>query len=164
VDTPPIDPTPEAPAPAEPAEQECYIQVHTHFFVLAFLLLLCTPRIQIDGVEHKRRWGRHRFDVSPGAHEVTVWFPYLFFSECGKNTVDVDAVPGAPEEVDFNMPPWMLAKGKMTVGPATEAALEGAEADEAAKKKTMMIAGISAAIIIFCCCCGGVGGALLGSM
>jgi len=147
----------------EPNE-DCYIQVNTRFFILAFLLLLCTTVIEIDGEKHKRRWGRHRFDVSPGRHEVSVYFGYLFMPECGRNSIDVDVMPGAPMEVDFNMPPWMLAKGAMSVGPVTEAALEGDEADAAANQKMLIVAGISAAFILFCCCGGAIGGLVLGNI
>ncbi len=142
----------------EETHQDTYIQVNTRFFPLAFILLICTPTISIDGEEHSRRWGRHRFDLPPGRHEVEVWFRYLFWEKCGHNTIDVEAVPGAPVEVDFYMPPWMLMAGLIKSGPVEEAAPTGEEADQAAQKTAMIAVAASVAVILVCCC----GGALLG--
>lgn len=152
-----VDPTPEP-------SLDCYIQVNVRFFILAFILLLCTPVIEIDGEKSKRKWGRYRFDLEPGPHKVTVWFPYLFLDRCGKNSVQVEAVPGAPVEVDFFMPPWIFAKGWMKVGPVEQPAPEGAEAEAARNKTLLMVLGGSAGLITLCCCCGGVLGVIGGSI
>ena len=91
------------------------IEVKAGFFLLAFFLFFCTPRIEIDGAVHKKSWGTHFFEVAPGRHEVAVYFRYLFMAQCGRNSVSVDVAQGAVTRVRYNMPPWMFAKGSLKV-------------------------------------------------
>ncbi len=91
------------------------IEVKAGFFPLAFLLFFCSPRIEIDGTVHKRSWGRHFFEVSPGRHQVTVYFRYLFMSRCGKNSISVNVAAGTVTHIRYYMPPWMFAKGSLKV-------------------------------------------------
>jgi hypothetical protein len=91
------------------------IEVKAGFFPLAFLLFMCTPRIEIDGKVYKKSWGTHFFEVPPGQHRVTVYFGYIFKPRCGENAVSVNVVGGTVAHVSFYMPPWMLAKGSMKV-------------------------------------------------
>lgn len=91
------------------------IEVKTGFFPLAFILFLCTPRIEIDGYVYKTKWGTQSYQVVPGQHKVTVYFGYLWMSRCGENTVYVNVAPGQALHVDYSMPPWMFAAGSMRV-------------------------------------------------
>jgi hypothetical protein len=95
------------------------IQVQLTFFPLAFLLLFCTPHVEIDGVVQKRPWGTHFFSVTPGLHRVRIWFPYLIMPQCGLNAVDVDVAAGTFVNVRYFMWPWMFAAGKLEVTPAS---------------------------------------------
>ena len=91
------------------------IEVKTGFFPLAFLLFLCTPTIEIDGVPEKRAWGRSRFEVAPGKHRVKIYFRYLFKPQCGANEIDVTVDEGQVASVKYWMPPWMFAPGSLKV-------------------------------------------------
>jgi hypothetical protein len=91
------------------------IEVKTGFFPLAFFLFFCTPRIEIDGQVHKKSWGTHFFEVSPGTHTITVYFGYFFMSRCGQNSISVNVPAGTVRHVRYNMPPWMFAKGSLKV-------------------------------------------------
>lgn len=91
------------------------VEVKAKFFPLAFLLFLCTPRIEIDGQVHKKYWGTHFFEVPPGTHQITVYFRYLFMSRCGQNTISVNVAPNTVTRVRYYMPPWMFAKGSLKV-------------------------------------------------
>jgi hypothetical protein len=90
-------------------------EIKTGFFPLAFFLFACTPRIEIDGHVHKKYWGTHFFELSPGAHKITVYFPYFFMSHCGENSISVNVRAGTVTRVSYNMPPWMFAKGSLKV-------------------------------------------------
>jgi hypothetical protein len=87
------------------------IQIDTSFFVLSFFLYLCTPTIVIDGVACQRPWGSHSFQLSPGMHNVKIFFRYLFMSTCGANAINVVVQPDCIHRITYVMPPWMFSKG-----------------------------------------------------
>jgi hypothetical protein len=89
------------------------IEVKTGFLVFAFFFFACTPRIEIDGVVHLKPWGRHKFTVTPGDHQVKIYFRYLFLSHCGENTISVKLEPGETCQLKYWMPPWMFCKGTL---------------------------------------------------
>jgi hypothetical protein len=93
------------------------LEIKTGFFPLAFFLFFCTPRIEIDGVVHRRPWGRSKFDVPPGNHRVKIYFHYLFKPECGANEIDVTVGDGQVASIKYWMPPWMFARGSLKVEP-----------------------------------------------
>ena len=97
------------------AESRTGVEVHATFFPLSFFLFLCTPRIDIDGKVQKKPWGRHFFSLNPGRHTVRVYFPYFFMSQCGANSIDVTVAPGRISQVEYFMPPWMMAKGSISL-------------------------------------------------
>lgn len=91
------------------------VEVRVRFFPLAFFLFFCTPRIEIDGVAHKKYWGTHFFELAPGSHTICIYFRYIFMSACGRNSISVNVEPGKVTQVSYYMPPWMLAKGSIRV-------------------------------------------------
>jgi hypothetical protein len=95
------------------------VDVKAGFFPLAFFLFMCAPRIVIDGGEPQlRSWGTHFFPLSPGRHTVKVYFKYLFSSECGANTREIDVTEGSVVRVTWYMWPLMFLSGSMkVVGP-----------------------------------------------
>ena len=100
-------------SPATP--QTTGIQLTLRFFPLAFLLLFCTPVVVINGAAHRLAWGSHWFPLQPGHYNVKVFFPYLFWPECGANSVVIELHHGTVRTVDFFMWPWVFAKGTMSV-------------------------------------------------
>jgi hypothetical protein len=91
------------------------VEVKVQFFPLAFLFLFCTPVVTVDGVAYRLAWGSHFFHLPPGQHTVRVFFYYLFVPQCGDNYVTFDLQEGTVRLVSFYMPPWIFAKGSMSV-------------------------------------------------
>ncbi len=91
------------------------VEVKTGFFWLAFIFFFCTPRIEIDQAVHKKYWGRHFFELSPGEHQVTVYFVYLFKPRCGENSITVTVAPDTVTHIRYFMPPWIFVKGSLKV-------------------------------------------------
>lgn len=89
------------------------VEIKLGFFPLAFFLVVCTPRVEIDGTVHKKYWGTHFFPTTPGQHTVKVYFRYLFMARCGANSIDVKVSEGATSRLKYSMPPWMFAKGSL---------------------------------------------------
>ena len=111
-----------AKAPAAEGQPETVLAVKTAFFPLAFLLLLCKPTIVIDGKAYRKHWGTHSFEVDPGKHHIKIFFPYLFWPECGANSIDVTVEEGKTTRVKFYMPPLVLLKGSLKMDQATATA------------------------------------------
>lgn len=91
------------------------LEVTPGFFPLAFFFFFCAPVIEIDGKAAQVRWGTHRYSVTPGRHQVRVWVPYLFWSRCGENAVEVSVDTTKPTHVSWYMPPLVFLKGSMRV-------------------------------------------------
>jgi Protein of unknown function (DUF2510) len=84
------------------------LHLRTRFFPLAFLLYLFPPRCSIDGsYEIPIRWGDNPLPVPPGRHHVRVWFPYLFYGQCGVAEAVVD-VPTGGLFLEYKAPTWWV--------------------------------------------------------
>lgn len=91
------------------------VVVRAWFFPLGFFLFFCTPTIVIDGQTYGRSWwSNHFFPLTPGRHNVKIFFKYLHMDECGANSIDVDLERGQVRKIKYFMPPWMYAKGSIT--------------------------------------------------
>lgn len=91
------------------------VEVKLSFFFGAFLLLLCTPKVEIDGTVHKKYWGTHFFPTTPGKHSVKVYFRYLVMSHCGANSIDLTVADGSVVRIKYFMWPWIFAKGSLKI-------------------------------------------------
>jgi len=91
------------------------VELHLGFFPLAFFLFFCSPRVEVDGTVQRSGWGKHVLDLPVGRYTITVYFPYFTMSRCGENSISVDVAEGRTTRVKYYMPPWMLAKGSLTV-------------------------------------------------
>jgi hypothetical protein len=91
------------------------IEVKLSFFPLAFLLLFCTPRVEINGQAHTCPWGTHFFALPPGAHRIAIYFPYITSSRCGENSVTVNLPENHVRRVNYFMWPWVFAPGSISV-------------------------------------------------
>ena len=89
------------------------IQVTTSFFPLSFFLYACTPRIVIDGEVMLRPWGTHSFQLTPGMHNVQVYFHYLLFAKCGFAQTNVVVQPHCVHRLKFEMGIFMFVPGKL---------------------------------------------------
>lgn len=91
------------------------LEIKTGFFPLAWFLFFVTPTIEINGVKHKRKWGKTFFELSPGEYRIKISFPYMGKSECGANEIQVTLSEGQRKRITYNMPAWMLAKGTIKI-------------------------------------------------
>lgn len=91
------------------------LEIKTGFFGLAWFLHFVTPVIEINGQRVKKPWGTSYFELEPGNYTVKIYFSYFVMSQCGANQVSVKLDEGQSKMISYKMPPWMLAKGKMTV-------------------------------------------------
>ena len=96
----------------EKKRQKTGVSIKTGFFPLAFLLYLCTPCIEIDGVVHKVRWGTHFFPLTPGRHVIRIYFYYLF-TRTGTNSIDIVVEEGVTDKIKYWMPPLIILKGSL---------------------------------------------------
>ncbi|MFT5858151.1 MAG: hypothetical protein ACI865_000235 [Flavobacteriaceae bacterium] len=89
------------------------IEVKTGFFPLAWFLYFVSPVVVINGEKNTQKWGRTFFDLPPGEYLIKVYFPYMWKPECGANQITVKLGEGETKRIDYNMPPWMFAKGRL---------------------------------------------------
>ena len=89
------------------------IQVETSFFPLSFFLYACTPRIVIDGEVMLRPWGSHSFQLTPGLHQVQVYFHYLFMAKCGFTQTKVVVQPNCVHQLKYEMGILMFMPGSI---------------------------------------------------
>lgn len=93
-----------------------YIETHTSFFFLAFILHFFKTLMVIDGADQgKVPWGTQRFPVTPGRHHVRISARYLFFTNMMANETVIDVYPGTIVRVKYRAPWLVFLKGKITV-------------------------------------------------
>jgi Protein of unknown function (DUF2510) len=92
-----------------PAQQPGGLMLRTRFFPLAFLLYLFRPRASIDGSPPiPLVWGDNPLPgVPPGRHHIRVWFPYMFFGDCGVADAVID-VPHPGMYLEYKAPTWFV--------------------------------------------------------
>ena len=98
-----------------PATAQSGVEVKLGFFPLAFLLLVCTPRIEIDGQVQSKYWGTHFIPLPPGPHKIRIYFRYLTMAECGANSMDIVVPANGMVRIGYYMWPWVLAKGSLNI-------------------------------------------------
>jgi hypothetical protein len=91
------------------------IEVVTSFFPLAFLLLLCSPTVVINGHPVQHGGATRFYDLQPGQYHISIFFSYMGMSQCGRADVGVTLQPGEWRRVSFYMWPWMFAPGSISV-------------------------------------------------
>jgi hypothetical protein len=82
---------------------------------LAFIYDFFKPTITINGQASKRPWGTSSFDLPPGNYEVSVSYPWLFASACGKNTVSFILQAGEIKTVSYHAGMIRYLPGKISV-------------------------------------------------
>jgi len=113
-----------APAPGYPAAPQAQgapggaygqLEITTSFFILAWILFLVTPTVEINRQPQKRKWGTHLIDLPAGQYELMVSFPYLFKEKCGPAVVHVPIYPGQITMVKYDAPFFMFSDGTMVI-------------------------------------------------
>ncbi len=103
-------------APVEGAAQAgAAIEITATFFPLAFLLFLFPPTFVVDGRAMRGAWRQPTLiPVTPGSHQVRVFFRYLGFMDAGVGDVQVDAPEGSIRRVLYKAPWLVFLRGRMS--------------------------------------------------
>src|SRR5438477_4227962 len=91
------------------------VEVTVSHPLLAFIYVLFTPTITINGQRHRRPWGTHLFELAPGDYEIAVSYPWLFAPECGTSTVRISLQPAEFKRITYGAGLIRCLPGKMTV-------------------------------------------------
>jgi hypothetical protein len=79
------------------------------------LFYVCKPVVEIDGQAYIGKWGMRFFALSPGHHQIRVFFAYLAQKECGLATTDIEVLPGRQVQLLYKPPFTVLQAGKLKI-------------------------------------------------
>ena len=94
---------------------EATIRVNGRHSPLAWLLYLTKLTIEIDGAPQKGAWGDRAVTVTPGRHEVKIYFKYITKARCCEAGATVDAGDGQTVAMEYRTPMWMTSAGRLKV-------------------------------------------------
>lgn len=89
------------------------LEVKARFFPLGWWFFFCKPIILVDGTAYRTSWGTSFFQLEPGRHTIKIFFHYLFWPECGANSINVLIEEGKISKVRYYMFPWVFMKGSI---------------------------------------------------
>jgi hypothetical protein len=78
-------------------------------WTLLMLSLIVRPRLSRDGTVERTGWGRQRWTLPAGRHELAAWFPTLFNSRTGFADAVVEIVAGEVSALEYR--PDLFAGG-----------------------------------------------------
>ncbi len=93
------------------------LAIRPSFFFLQWMLFLVSPRISVNGQVQQGKWGLNVYNMPPGDYEVSVWFPWFFFSQCCKGTRRVQVAAGWATNVTYSVPIFLFMSGTMGTPP-----------------------------------------------
>jgi len=82
---------------------------------LAWALYFSKLTVEIDGQSSVGRWGNRIIELSPGRHEVKVFFKYLFKPRCGEAVVTVNVENDENTNIEYRAPALMSSPGKIRI-------------------------------------------------
>ena len=82
---------------------------------LAWILFFTKLSVEVDGTAEVGKWGSRNLSVSPGPHEIKVYFKYLTKARCGEAAVNVTAPEGGTVSLSYKAPKLMTSPGKIEV-------------------------------------------------
>lgn len=91
------------------------LQITTSYSPFAFIYGLFKPNIVLNGRLEKRPWGTQSFELPVGSYRVEISYPWLFNSECGKNSVEVTLQPGGTARVKYRAGMIRYLPGKISI-------------------------------------------------
>lgn len=95
--------------------QKATIRVNGRHSPMAWLLYLTKLTIEVDGTPQKGSWGDRTIPVTPGRHEVKVYFKYMAKARCCEAGTMVDVVDGRTVAMEYRTPMMMTSPGRLTV-------------------------------------------------
>ncbi|MDR7871329.1 MAG: zinc-ribbon domain-containing protein [Tissierellaceae bacterium] len=94
-------------------EKKALINIKLSHFPLAIYFKFCNPQILVDDKLVDKGWGSHKIDIKPGKHNIKVYFKYLFMSQCGYSSIDIDIKSDETLKLKYTMPAIIVMKGKL---------------------------------------------------
>ena len=91
------------------------LEITVKYSPFAFIYALFRPNIVINGALERKPWGTHRFELAPGQYRIAISYPWLFSSECGKNSVDLALREGDVKRICYTARMIRFIPGKLTV-------------------------------------------------
>lgn len=88
------------------------VSLRTSFLLMAFALLWCRTRVDLDGQRQALPWGQLRVPVAAGRHRLRVSFRYLW-RDRGAATRDFDVRGGHIVELTYRAPWLVFLPGKL---------------------------------------------------
>jgi hypothetical protein len=85
------------------------------------------PRIAIDGVVEKTRWGQHERTLPAGSYTVRIWFPWLVVPQAGLAERTVEVRPGSVTKLRYHTNALATAGGRMWLEDSVPIALPAAK-------------------------------------
>lgn len=95
--------------------EEANIRVNGRHSPLAWLLYATKLTIEIDGAPQRGPWGDRAISVTPGRHEVKVYFKYIAKARCCEAAATVDAGDGQTVTMEYRTPMLMTSPGRLKV-------------------------------------------------
>ena len=95
--------------------EKATIRINARHSPMAWLLYLTKVTIEVDGTPEKGSWGDRTVSVSPGRHEVKIYFKYMTKARCCEAGVTVSATDGQTIVMEYRTPMMMTAPGKLAV-------------------------------------------------
>jgi hypothetical protein len=87
--------------------------VHPKIFPLAFLLLLFSPQLCVDGgPPTKVPWRKTFIGLAPGNHSLRCYVPYLVYRHLGDASIEVTVVAGSSGSYQWRSPWLVFLAGK----------------------------------------------------
>ena len=91
------------------------IEINMTHNPLAFMLMMVTPNVLINGHPYPAKWGRNFYDLPPGHYDVAASFPYMGSSATGLARLQVPVHPQHATIVMYEAPFFMWSGGTMRV-------------------------------------------------
>jgi hypothetical protein len=101
-----------------PPGPESGVRLRLKIFPLAFLFLLCKPRLHVDGGEQSTLiWGENLLALPPGSRTLRCYVPYLWYRHVGDSTFIVEVTSGSVQQVQWRTPWLVFLKGTWKTAP-----------------------------------------------
>jgi hypothetical protein len=95
--------------------EKATIRINGRHSPMAWLLYATKLTIEVDGTPERGSWGDRTVSVTPGRHEVKIYFKYITKARCCEAWAKVDAVDGQTIAMEYRTPMMMTAPGRLTV-------------------------------------------------
>ena len=73
------------------------------------------PYIDINNRIYQRKWGAHEIDLDSGQYTIIIYFTYMGFKECGKQTIFFELIENQVKEITYRAPLVVADKGKINI-------------------------------------------------